>query len=170
MRRYRLKIVNRDGEFMTISKKIFIATLIFTNSFFVIQGKLPESWQEAREVCKKTAYSVKHTWDNTLKNISFGRSHAEKYPAKTAFALFGYDCPLIASVCVNGFSFLMLKRYTKRILRNSKGKFGTLPYISTALGTLGISELSHNYLRRTETPHYKSPVVARCTKDCTNIK
>ncbi len=153
---------------MTISKKIFIATLIFTNSFFVIQGKLPESWQEAKEACKKTAHSVKHTWDNTLKNISFGQSHAEKYPGRTAFAQFCYAHPILSSLGINGLGFLTLKRYTRRVLRNSKGNFGVLPYVSTGIGALGISEWAHNYLRLTKTPHYMSPFITRCTKECKN--
>lgn len=105
---------------MALIKKVFIVTLILTTNFVALQGRLPESWQEAQETLKKTAYSAKRVFSDTLKNLRFTQSYAEKYPGRTAFAQFCYAHPVVSSAFVNGLGFLALKRYTQRILRNKK--------------------------------------------------
>lgn len=151
-----------------MSKKLFIAILIFTHATSALYGAFPESWQEAQEELEKIKKPVLRFWHATLKNFSFQQSHAQKYPGRTALAQFCYEHPILSSVAINAVGFSVLKRYTNHVFRNAKGSFGTRPYISTALGALGINNISHDYLRNTNTPHYMSPFVTRCTPECNN--
>ncbi len=148
---------------MAIAKKIIISSLFFTMSFSALQGKLPESWQELKDSCYQATTSAGKVLNRTIRNISFQQSYADKHPGKTAFAQFCYSHPFLSSAFVNICGFSMFKRLTQ----NHKG-LGILPYISTALGALGINSAAHSFLRNTGTPHHMSPFFSVCTKDCNN--